>query len=206
MREAWSDADVEQVNASLLRPRHAAHPAPSPRGVAPSGLADFHGFPLTRMEGVHIADADFTAARPPKNAFGVAQSVHVLDVTADRVVFDRAGPFHRLHGAFSACTFRRISTRHGSLVGSFSDCDFTGANFNGAHFAARFLRCRFVDCRMHLASWGGEFDDCEFAGSSIHEIFHDIRDLALAAERVSFVVTARGARRTGPAPGEAGAP
>ncbi len=193
MVETWSAHDVEAVRAALAADRGRAGeprrlPA-SPRGVLADGRADFRGFPLTEMTGVAIADADLSAARAPKNPFGVEQAIVLRTVVAERSVFDRAGKFRQLDGRFSACSFRRITTQSCSVAGQFTDCDFTGANFSGAHLAARFARCRFEGCNLHLASWPSSFQDCAFAGARIHELFADVRAAAFAAERVTFTVT-----------------
>ncbi len=136
-----------------------------------------------------IAGADFTGARAPKNQFGAEQSIQLQDVIADRSVFDRAGKFHRLIGQFTACSFRKITTKSCSVSGTFTDCDFSGANFKLAHFNARFIRCRFHECNLHLASWPSTFQDCEFKGAGIHEIFGDVRAAAFASDHVTFTVT-----------------
>jgi hypothetical protein len=193
MVDAWAASEAASVEAALLLKRGATRQAmampASPRGTLPNGLADFRGFPLTEATSVSIADADFTAARAPKNQFGVEQAIQFQDVVADRSVFDRAGKFHRLNGRFANCSFRKITTKSCSVSGAFTDCDFSGSNFKGAHFNARFIRCRFHDCNLHLASWPSTFEDCEFKGAGIHEIFADVRDAALADDRVTFTVT-----------------
>lgn len=193
MADAWNANDISEVEAAIFLKRGAmrkAIPMPaSPRGTLPSGLADFRGFPLTDVASVSIADADFTGARAPKNQFGAEQSIQLQDVTADRSVFDRAGKFHRIMGEWTACSFRKITTKSCSVNGAFIDCDFSGANFKGAHFNARFVRCRFHDCNLHLASWPSTFEDCEFKGAGIHEIFADVRAAAFANDRVTFTVT-----------------
>ena len=193
MADAWNATDVGQVEAAIFLKRGAmrkAIPMPaSPRGTLPSGLADFRGFPLTEVASVSIAGADFTQARAPKNQFGVEQSIQFQDVTAERSIFDRAGKFHRLIGQFSACSFRKITTKSCIATGTFTDCDFSGANFKGAHFNARFIRCWFHECNLHLASWQSSFQDCEFKGAGIHDTFADVRDAAFAGDRVTFTVT-----------------
>ena len=193
MAGTWSETDTGTVRDALATDRgRAGAPArfpPSPRGVLADGRADFHGFPLTEMTRVAIVDADFSAARAPKNPSGVEQTIVLRDVAAERCVFDRAGKFRQLDGRFSACGFRKITTKSCSVAGVFSDCDFSGANFGAAHFAARFVRCRFEGCNLHLASWPSSFQDCTFAGARIHELFADVRAAAFAAERVTFTVT-----------------
>jgi uncharacterized protein YjbI with pentapeptide repeats len=194
MADAWSPTDIGEVEAAIFLKRgggRLAIPMPaSPKGNLPSGLADFRGFPLTEVACVSIADADFTGARAPKNQFGAEQSVQLTDVAVERSVFDRAGKFHRLMGQFNACSFRKITTRSASISGTFTDCDFGGSNFKMAYFSARFIRCRFHNCNLHLAGWApSSFLDCEFAGAGIHEIFADVRDAAIAGDRVTFTVT-----------------
>lgn len=196
MPPAWRPSEMTQAHEALVGPPSGPSPA-SPRGQSPAGLADFRGLPLTRIEGITLTDADFTAARAPRNAFGVAQSAQVRRVLAERVTFDGAGPFYRLEGQFHACTFRRIRTTSCSVTGTFTDCDFTGARFAGAHVDARFVRCRFTDCDLRLASWGGTFEACVFTGSKIHELFSDIRAITSAADPVSFTVTPTGVHRIG---------
>jgi uncharacterized protein YjbI with pentapeptide repeats len=193
MADAWITEEMAPIQAAIFLKRGAmrkAIPMPaSPRGTLPSGLADFRGFPLAEVASVSIADADFTGARAPKNQFGAEQSIQLQDVVADRSVFDRAGKFHRLMGQFTACSFRKITTKSCSVNGTFTDCDFSGANFKLAHFNARFIRCRFHECNLHLASWPSTFEDCEFKGAGIHEIFADVRAAAFASDRVTFTVT-----------------
>lgn len=41
---------------------------------------------------------------------------------------------------------------------------------------------------MKVASWGSSFEDCEFAGAKIDKLFEDVRDVALSADAVTFVV------------------
>ncbi|NLS97190.1 MAG: hypothetical protein GXX96_34055 [Planctomycetaceae bacterium] len=41
---------------------------------------------------------------------------------------------------------------------------------------------------MKVASWGSSFDDCQFAGATIDRLFQDVRDVALSADTVTFVV------------------
>jgi hypothetical protein len=41
---------------------------------------------------------------------------------------------------------------------------------------------------MKVASWGSSFEDCEFEGAMIGSTFHDVREVALSADRVTFVV------------------
>lgn len=193
MVDAWTTAEAAAIQAAIFLKRGAMRKAspmpPSPRGNLPSGLADFRGFPLTEVASVSIAGADFTQARAPKNQFGAEQSIQFQDVIVDRSVFDRAGKFHRLMGQFTACSFRKITTKSCSVSGIFTDCDFSGANFKGAHFDARFIRCRFHECNLHLASWPSTFEDCEFKGAGIHEVFADVRAAAFASDRVTFTVT-----------------
>jgi uncharacterized protein YjbI with pentapeptide repeats len=193
MADAWCATDVGQVEAAIFLKRGAMRKAipmsASPRGTLPSGLADFRGFPLMEVACVSLADADFTAARAPKNQFGAEESIQLRDVVAERCLFDRAGKFHRLKGQFGSCSFRKITTKSCSVNGIFTDCDFSGANFKGAHFDARFIRCRFHDCNLHLASWPSRFEDCEFKGAGIHDLFADVRDAAFASDRVTFTVT-----------------
>jgi uncharacterized protein YjbI with pentapeptide repeats len=181
------------VEAAIFLKRGAMRKAipmsASPRGTLPSGLADFRGFPLMEVACVSLADADFTAARAPKNQFGAEESIQLRDVVAERCLFDRAGKFHRLKGQFGSCSFRKITTKSCSVNGIFTDCDFSGANFKGAHFDARFIRCRFHDCNLHLASWPSRFEDCEFKGAGIHDLFADVRAAAFASDRVTFTVT-----------------
>jgi uncharacterized protein YjbI with pentapeptide repeats len=138
---------------------------------------------------VQIANADFTAARSAKNQFGVEQTIQFEDVVADRSLFDRAGKFSRLTGQFTACSFRKMTTKSCSIGGTYTDCDFTGANFKGAHIDGRFIRCRFNGCNLHVASWAGSFQDCEFASAGIHDLFADVRAAAFAGGRVTFTVT-----------------
>lgn len=193
MVEDWTAAEIDLVTTVIFLKRgqmRNAVPMPaSPRGTLATGLADFRGFPLAEVTAVTMTDADFTRARAPRNPFGAEQSVQLMDVVAERSVFDHAGKFHRLHGQFSGCSFRKIKTSSASIIGTFKDCDFTGANFKGAHFNARFIRCCFRDCNLHLASWPSSFQDCEFAGARIHELFADVRDTAFACDRVTFTVT-----------------
>ena len=194
MADKWNAVEIDQVQTAIFLKRgQMRRPAPmpdSPRGSLPGGLADFRGFPLMEVTAVAIADADFTGSRAPKNQFGAEQSIQLMNVIAERSVFDRAGKFHRLDGRFNACRFHKITTRSASISGTFTDCDFSGANFKMAYFSARFIRCRFHSCNLHLAGWPpSSFQDCEFAGSGIHDLFADVRDAALAGERATFSVT-----------------
>lgn len=193
MTTQWTEPEIAPIREVLIPKRGLARlPVPlpaSPRGELPAGLADFRGFPLTEAAMVAIADADFTAARAPRNQSGVEQSIQFRNVAAERSVFDRAGKFSRIDGQFTGCSFQKITTRSCSIAGVFTDCDFSGSNFKAAHFNARFIRCRFQNCNLHLASWPSSFQDCEFTGAAIHELFADVRTAATAAERVTFTVT-----------------
>lgn len=187
----WTNEQIDSVNAVLIpkgRHQRQVELPPSPHGTLPNGLADFRRFPLTRAAGIIIADADFSQARSPLNEYGVDESIHLTWMKCDRVTFDQARSFHCLNGRFESCSFRRIGTDHCSFTGRYFDCDFSGTSFRTAHLSANFVRCKFHDCRMKLASWGSSFEDCEFAGATIDDVFADIRDVALAASQVTFVV------------------
>ena len=194
MVDGWTAAEVDRVQAATSLPqgrmRLPVPMPPSPRGTLPGGQADFRGFPLTELRAISIAEADFTGARAPDRSPGPAPFIRLDVVDVERSVFDRAGRFHRLHGQFRACSFRRITTQGCSLAGTFTDSDFSGANFKGAFFGARFVRCRFHDCNLHLATWAvSSFQDCEFGGAAVHPIFADVREVALGSERATFTVT-----------------
>ena len=192
MAMSWTDQEIAAVNATLIpkgRQRQRPVELPqSPHGTLPNGVADFRQFPLTCASMVIISNADFTKSRSPINDYGVDQSIKLTWVKCDRVVFDRARVFHRIDGRFDNCSFQRIGTDHCGLVGTFVDCDFTGTSFRNAHLVANFVRCKFHKCNMKVASWGSSFEDCEFEGASIDPLFADVRDVALSATRVTFVV------------------
>ncbi len=193
MADEWTAQEIDPVQSAIeLKRGQMRKPIPmpaSPRGTQPDGRANYRGFPLTAVARVQISDADFTAARAPKNQFGVEQTIQFQDVVADRSLFDRAGKFSRLTGQFAACSFRKMTTKSCSVGGTYTDCDFTAANFKGAHLDGRFIRCRFNGCNLNVASWAGGFQECEFTGASIHDLFADVRAAAFAAGRVTFTVT-----------------
>jgi hypothetical protein len=186
MAGTWASEEVALLREAFGR----GQVPPSPRGLTEAGLGDYRGFPLERMgRGAVLTQADFTKARAPKNAFGVEQSIQLDSVQADGCLFDGAGKFLRLSGRFTGCSFRKITTRSAAVQGRFEDCDFTGASFKGAHLEGEFLRCRFDAANLHVASWTGAFRECRFAGAGIHDVFADIRSVAVASESVSFTAT-----------------
>ena len=189
---SWTDEEISAVNSTLIpEGRQRQRPVdlpPSPHGLLPNGALDYRQFPLTRASGVIISIADFTGSRSPKNEYGVDQSIMLTWVQCDRAVFDRVRVFHRIDGRFNNCSFQRIGTDRCGLVGTFTDCDFTGTSVRNAHLVANFVRCRFHGCNMKVASWGSSFENCEFEGASIDSLFADVRDVALSAQKVTFVV------------------
>lgn len=188
----WTDEEITAVNSTLIpKGRKRQRPVelqPSPHGLTKDGAADYRGFPLTCASGVIVSSADFSTSRSPANEYGIDQSIMLAWVTCDHVVFDRARVFHRIDGRFSNCSFQRIGTDRCGFVGTFTDCDFSGTSFRNAHLVANFIRCKFHDCNMKVASWGSSFEDCEFAGAKIDKLFEDVRDVALSADAVTFVV------------------
>jgi uncharacterized protein YjbI with pentapeptide repeats len=189
---SWTDEEIAAVNL-VLNPsgrsrQRQVELRESPRGTLPNGALDFREFPLTTASSVIISNADFTESRSPKNDFGVEESIQFSWLTCDGVIFDRARPFHRISGQFTNCSFQRIGTDRGGIGGKFVDCDFTGASFRNVHLSANFIRCKFHDCNLKVASWGSSFEDCEFAGASIGRSFAHVAEVALSAERVTFVV------------------
>ncbi|MBB3210709.1 hypothetical protein FHS27_006557 [Rhodopirellula rubra] len=188
----WTDEEITAVNSTLIpkgkgRQRPVDLPS-SPHGMTPDDAADYREFPLTRASGVVMSNADFGKSRSPANDFGVDQLIMLTWVQCDQVAFDRARVFHRIDGRFDKCSFRRIGTGNCSFVGTFTDCDFSGTSFRNAHLVANFIRCKFHDCNMKVASWGSSFEDCKFAGATIDPLFGDVRDAALSADAVTFVV------------------
>jgi hypothetical protein len=188
----WTDEEITAVNSTLIpKGKTRQHPVDlpsSPRGTTPDDAADYRGFPLTRAVGVAMSNADFGKSRSPKNEYGVDQSIMLTWVQCDSVTFDRARVFHRIDGRFANCSFRKIGTGNCSFVGTFTDCDFSGTSFRNAHLVANFIRCKFHECNMKVASWGSSFEGCEFAGAKIDDLFEDVRDVALSADAVTFVV------------------
>jgi len=161
---------------------------PSPHGLLPDGRVNFRGFPLNVAAAVVIESADFTGARSPKNEYGADLLIMLAGVKCTDVIFDRARVFHSIDGTFDHCSFKKIGTAGCGLTGTFRDCDFSGTSFRKAHLIGNFIRCRFHDCNLRLASWGSSFSECEFAGSTIDDIFADIREIAMSAPVVTFAV------------------
>jgi len=192
MATNWTDDETAALNsvwnAKSRNDQGPVAPPPSPHGTLPSGAADFRKFPLTRMSGVAISNADFTGSRSPNNQYGVDQLIMLTWVHCDHVVFDKSRVFHRIDGQFRSCSFRKIGAAGCNFDGTFTDCDFSGTSFRNAGLAANFVRCKFHDCNMKVAGWGSSFEDCEFQGATIDPIFEDVRDAALSADRVTFCV------------------
>ena len=192
MKYDWPDDEVNSIRSvvipkkSLIRDRV---PLPeSPSGTLDDGRSDFRGFPLSTMASVNIDSANFSFCRSPINEYGVDQLIMLTNVQCNNVIFDRSRVFHRIDGNFSRCSFQKIGTSQSSLVGTFSECDFTGTSFRNAHFVANFRNCNFSNCNLNLASWGSSFEECSFTGSKIHDLFADVRDVAMSSELVTFCV------------------
>ncbi len=190
----WTSTEVASIQSLLevdQTRRFKQRPFPaSPKGTVVGGSRqDFRGYPLVRVVKFDVRDTDFSEAVSVRNAHGVDQGIVMSSCRCRDVSFDRAGPFHILHGIFDRCSFNELRTDHCGFTGLYRDCAFVGASLRGAIIAGDFSGCTFEGVNLRVDNWSGSsFSACRFMDCRVSPLFPEIRSAIGEGDLVSFSV------------------
>jgi len=170
LRDRWTPAMVRRVSGLLIaKPaRRVWDLTAAAVDTDDDGFADLRGFPLHEMSDLTASHVDLSHASSPLNEHGMDSLAFVVQCRLHDCRFVGARRFHRIDGAFVRCDFGRVRAPRAALIGSFDDCDFSGADLTGAAAPGSvFRRCRYDGAKLVRVHFGGcVFDGCDLRNST----------------------------------------